>query len=82
MTEELKDVMKEKVLKVCEKHTSVLSDETVEFAYDLVRAVVESTPNVIDDGVFTVLENQTKGRVKELVREQIDKIDGVEGNLE
>lgn len=79
---ELKETLRENVLKACEKNTAVLLDGTVDFAYDLVKAVVISTENVIDDGLFGVLESQTKEAVKELVREYIDKIDGIEGNLE
>jgi hypothetical protein len=82
MEEELKDVMKENVLKVCEKYSVKNIDVNVDFVYDLIEAVVKSTPNTIDDGIFAVFDAQTKDRLKGILYEYADKIDGVEGNVE
>lgn len=72
--------IREALLKCCERHTDVLSTETIDFAYDLVNTYIEATPNKVDDQ-FTGLINSSKPIVEHFVEELVDKIDGVEGNL-
>lgn len=73
--------IRQALLECCERHTDVLSKGTINFAYDLVNTYIEATPNKIDDQ-FTGLINSSKPIVENFVEELVDKIDGVEGNLE
>lgn len=72
--------MKQALLECCERHTDVLSQGTIDFAYDLIETYIKATPNVIDDQ-FIGLINSSKPVVESFVKKAVDKIDGVEGNL-
>lgn len=73
MDENLKETMKENVLKVCEEYAIKNIDVNIDFAYALIKAVVVSTPNKIDDGIYAYFED-TKNFVKEFLSKQADKI--------
>lgn len=71
--------MKQALLECCERHMDVLSDEVVEFAYDLANTAIETSENKIDDAFLSVI-NATKPIVQGCVDKLVDKIDGDENN--
>lgn len=69
------DKMKQALLECCERHVDVLSDEVVEFMYDLANTAIETSDTKIDDAFLTVI-NATKPIVQSAVDKLVDKIDG------
>lgn len=76
----MNEKMEKALLECCERHTDVLSDEVVEFAYDLANTAIKVSDTKIDDAFLTVI-NATKPIVNGVVDKLVDKIDKVEGNL-
>ena len=73
--------MKQALLECCERNCEVLSPAVVAFMQDLVNTAIETSENKIDD-MFLPIINTGIGILDEFLTKQIDKIDGVEGNLE
>lgn len=69
------DKMKQALLECCERHADVLSDEVVEFMYDLANTAIETSDTKIDDAFLSVI-NATKPIVQAAVDKLVDKIDG------
>ena len=67
----MNDKMETALLQWCERHSRVLNNDFCEALKDLVETVVVVIP--IKDPVFNTLHKY--------LETQIDKIDGVEGNL-
>ena len=74
MSEELKATLKQIALTGGEKATKV----GVDTAIKLIEAIVKDTENTIDDKALEFVQVTLLPKLYELV----DKIDGVEGNLE
>ena len=67
--------MEKALLECCERHVDVLSDEVIEFMYDLANTAIETSDTKIDDAFLTVI-NATKPIVQNAVDKLVDKIDG------
>lgn len=67
--------MEKALLECCERHVDVLSDEVVEFVYDLANTAIETSETPIDDAFLSVI-NATKPIVQNAVDKLVDKIDG------
>ena len=74
MNETLKEKMKQIALTGGEQATKL----GIETAIKLIEAFVEDTKNTIDDGALAYV----KSSLLPMLYEQVDKIDGIEGNLE
>lgn len=72
--------MKQALLQCCERNTAVISPDVVNFIKDLVNTAIETSENKIDD-MFLPIINTGIGILDEFLTKQIDKIDGVEGNI-
>lgn len=72
------DKMKQALLECCERNCEVISPAVVAFAKDLVQTAVETSETPIDD-IFLPIINKGFEVLDEFLKEQIDKIDGVEG---
>lgn len=66
--------MKEALIECCKKHGEALTEDVVEFAYDLINVAIKTSENKVDDAFLPII-NATKP----LVLKYVDKIDGVEG---
>lgn len=66
--------MEKAILECCEKHAGVLSQDVIEFVYDLANTVIKTTDNVIDDAFIGVI-NTTKPMLEKVVADLVDKID-------
>lgn len=73
--------MKQALLEVCEKHTDVLSQEVIDFMYEVAEVAIKTSETPIDD-MFLPIINATKPVLEATMHKLVDKIDGVEGNLE
>lgn len=73
--------MKTALLQWCEKHTKVLNDDFCEALEDLVETVVTTTETPIDDMIVLPIKEPVFNVLHEYLETQIDKIDGIEGNL-
>lgn len=67
--------MEKELLECCERHTEVLSKETIDFAFDLVNTAIKTSENKIDD-VFLGVINSTRPIIEGYVAKLVDKIDG------
>ena len=65
--------MKEALLACCERHTAVLSDATVDFAFDLAKTYVKATPNILDDTCIPIL-TAAQPVIQGLIKDLVDKI--------
>ena len=74
MSEELKDTLKQIALTGGEKATKLGADTAIK----LIEAIVKDTENTIDDKALEFVQVTLLPKLYEL----IDKIDGVEGNIE
>lgn len=74
MNEELKTNLKQIALTGGEKATKL----GVDTAIKLIEAVVEDTKNTIDDAAYEFVQVTLLPKLYEI----IDKIDGIEGNIE
>ena len=74
MSEELKDTLKQIALTGGEKATKL----GVDTAIKLIEAIVKDTENTVDDKALEFVQATLLPKLYELV----DKIDGIEGNLE
>lgn len=72
--------MKQALLECCERNVEVISPATVAFAKDLVNTAISTSENKIDD-MFTPIINMGFEVLDDFLNKQIDKIDGVEGDL-
>ena len=66
--------MEKAILECCEKHAGVVSQDVIDFVYDLANTVIKTTDNVIDDAFIGVI-NSTKPIVEKVVADLVDKID-------
>lgn len=73
--------MEKALLECCEKHTDVLSQGTIDFAYDLIQTAIKTSETPIDDAFLPIIES-TRPVVEKAMKKAVDKIDKVEGNLE
>lgn len=73
--------MEQALLECCERNVEVISPATVAFAKDLVNTAISTSENKIDD-MFIPIINMGFEVLDDFLNKQIDKIDGVEGNLE
>lgn len=71
----MNEKMEKALLECCERHADVLSDEVVEFMYDLANTAIETSDTKIDDAFLSVI-NATKPIVQSAVDKLVDKIDG------
>lgn len=67
--------MEKALLECCERHVDILSDEVIEFMYDLANTAIETSDTKIDDAFLSVI-NATKPIVQGAVDKLVDKIDG------
>lgn len=74
MNEETKAKMKQIALTGGEQATKLGIETTIK----LIEAYVEDTENKIDDGALAYI----KSSLLPMLYEQVDKIDGIKGNLE
>lgn len=70
----MKNEMRESLIECCKKHGEMLTEDVVEFAYDLINVAIKTSENKIDDAFLPII-NATKP----LILKYVDKIDGVEG---
>ena len=66
--------MEKAILECCENHAGVLSQDVIDFIYDLANTVIKTTDNVIDDAFIGVI-NTTKPMLEKVVADLVDKID-------
>lgn len=70
----MEDEMKKALIDCCKKHGEELTEDVVEFAYDLINTAIITSATKIDDAFLPII-NATKP----IVLKYVDKIDGVEG---
>ena len=75
------DKMKEALLQWCERHADKLDDWFIIALDDLVTTVVKTTETPLDDALVLPIKTPVFETLNEFLKSQIDKIDGVEGNL-
>lgn len=81
MEEKEKTQLETAILACCEKHSYVLKNGGVDFLKDLVETFVKNTETPYDDIVVLPLTEPVFSTINKWLDTQIDKIDGVEGNL-
>lgn len=74
------DKMKKALLACCERNSKVLSPDVVAFMKDLANTAIETSETKIDDKFLPII-NMGFDVMDEFLLKQVDKIDGVEGNL-
>lgn len=77
----MNEKMEKALLECCEKHTNVLSQEVIDFMYDLAEVAIKTSDTPIDDAFLPII-NATKPVLEMAVKKAVDKIDKVEGDLE
>lgn len=70
--------MKQALLECCERNMEVISPAVVAFMKDVVDTAIKTSDNKIDDMFLPIIEVGFKV-FDDFLKEQIDKIDGVEG---
>lgn len=70
--------MEQAVLECCEKNCEIISPEVVNFARDLVKTIIVTSENKIDD-MFLGIIDKAFDVLDTFLAKQIDKIDGQEG---
>lgn len=78
----MEEKMKQALLEWCERHAKVLNDDFCEALDDLATTIVQATETPIDDTIVLAVKDPVLNALHEFLAEQIDKIDGVEGNIE
>lgn len=78
----MNEKMEKALLECCERNSKVLSPATVAFIKDLTETVVKTTETPIDDAIVLPITGPVFNTLDKWLLKQIDKIDGVEGNLE
>ena len=78
----MNEKMKQALLEWCERHAKVLNDEFCEALDDLATTIVKTTETPVDDTIVLAIKDPVLDTFHEFLAKQIDKIDGVEGNLE
>lgn len=73
--------MKTALLQWCERYADKLDDWFVEALDDLVTTVVTTSKTKLDDAIVLPIKTPVFETLNEFLKNQIDKIDGVEGNL-
>lgn len=76
------DKMKTALLSWCERHADRLDDWFIEALDDLITIVVTTTDTPIDDAIVLPIKKPVLETLDAFLKDQIDKIDGVEDNLE
>lgn len=66
--------MEKALLECCEKHVEVLSQEVIDFIYDLANTAIQTSETVIDDAFLGII-NSTKPVLETYVAKLVDKID-------
>lgn len=66
--------MEKALLECCEKHVQVLSQEVIDFIYDLANTAIQTSETVIDDAFLGII-NSTKPVLETYVAKLVDKID-------
>lgn len=66
--------MEKALLECCEKHVEVLSQEVIDFIYDLANTAIQTSETVIDDAFLGIM-NSTKPVLETYVAKLVDKID-------
>lgn len=77
----MNEQMEKALLECCERHTAVLSQEVIEFVYDLAETAIKNSETPIDDAFLPII-SATKPLLEQTIAKLVDKIDGVEGNAE
>uniref|UniRef100_UPI0040257D7F hypothetical protein n=1 Tax=Candidatus Stercorousia sp. TaxID=3048886 RepID=UPI0040257D7F len=77
----MNEKMKTALLQWCERHADKLDDWFIVALDDLVTTVVTTTETPFDDGVVLPIKTPVLEILDEFLKNKIDKIDGVEGNL-
>lgn len=75
------DKMKEALLQWCERHADKLDGWFIGALDDLVTTVVTTSETPLDDAIVLPIKTPVLETLNEFLKKQIDKIDGVEGNL-
>lgn len=70
----MNEKMERAILECCKNHAGVLSQDVIDFIYDLANTVIKTTDNVIDDAFIGVI-NTTKPMLEKVVADLVDKID-------
>lgn len=73
--------MKTALLQWCERHSDKLDDWFIAALDDLVTTVVKTSETPLDDAIVLPIKTPVLETLNEFLKTQIDKIDGVEGNL-
>lgn len=77
----MNEKMKQALLQWCERHSDKLDDWFIDALDDLAVTVVTNTETPIDDAIVLAVKDPVLETLQEYLEKQIDKIDGVEGNL-
>ena len=70
--------MKQALLECCERNCKVLSPAVVAFMKDVVDTAIKTSDNKVDDMFLPIIEVGFNV-FDDFLKEQVDKIDGVEG---
>lgn len=81
MDEKEKDQLEKSILECCERNSYVLKNGGVDFLKDLVETFVKNTKTPYDDMVVLPVTEPVFNTINKWLDSQIDKIDGVKGNL-
>lgn len=74
--------MKQALLQWCERHSDKLDDWFIDALDDLVTTVVKTSETPYDDALVLPIKTPVFETLNEFLKKQIDKIDGITGNLE
>lgn len=70
----MNEQMEKALLECCEKHVEILSQEVIDFAYELAAVAIQTSENKIDDAFLGII-NSTKPVLENAVAKLVDKID-------
>lgn len=77
----MNEKMKQALLECCERHTKVLSQDVIDFTYDLAETAIKNSETPIDDAFLPII-TATKPLLEKAAANLVDKIDGIEENEE
>lgn len=75
----MEEKMEKALLECCEKHAEVLSQEVIDFIYDLANTAIQTSETVIDDAFLGII-NSTKPVLEAYVSKLVDKIHNEENS--
>ncbi len=78
----MEEKMKQALLQWCERHSDKLDDWFIDALDDLVTTVVKTSETPYDDALVLPIKTPVLETLNEFLKKQIDKIDGITGNLE